>query len=65
MTFGEQLKILRKEKGWTQMDLSERTRIDLSTLGKYEKGSSHPVYFNLLEIARTLDVSLDELCGIA
>lgn len=63
-TFGVRLRMLRKEKGWRQVDLSERTHIDLSTLSKYEQGSSHPTYWNLMEIAKILDVSLDELCGM-
>ena len=38
MTFGEKVRRLRKEKGWTQAELAKLSGLSLRTIISYEKG---------------------------
>ena len=42
MTFGEKVRRLRKEKGWTQAELAKLSGLSLRTIISYEKGESYP-----------------------
>ena len=42
MTFGEKVRRLRKEKGWTQSELAKLSGLSLRTIISYEKGESYP-----------------------
>ena len=42
MTFGERLRELRKQAGFSQRDLAERTDIDFTYLSKIENGIVEP-----------------------
>lgn len=41
MTFGEKVRRLRKEKGWTQAELAKLSGLSLRTIISYEKGESY------------------------
>lgn len=60
-SFGEKLKQLRKERGWSQDAFAEKVGIHGRHVGKYEIGNVLPNGETLLRIARVLDVSLDYL----
>jgi transcriptional regulator with XRE-family HTH domain len=60
-SFGEKLRQLRKERGWSQDELAERVGIHGRHVGKYEAGKVLPNAETLLAIAAALDVSLDFL----
>ena len=50
---GENIKLARKRRGLTTIQVSERAAIDRSTLGRIEKGDSRVsfgAYFNVLRV---------------
>lgn len=58
---GERIKSRRLELGWTQDELCTKTGLSKSFLSDLENGKRSVSASNLLEIARTLSVSLDYL----
>ncbi len=58
---GSQLRHLRKQRGWTQTELAERTGLKRTALGAYEEGRAEPRLAALVRLAHILDVSLDAL----
>jgi|GEM_PF-956733 len=60
-SFSERLKSLRRAKGISQVTLSERLHLGQSTIANYERGKRMPSVKILLEIARILEVPLDQL----
>lgn len=60
--FGQRIKALRKERGWTQKDLAARlSGMRYQLLNKYEGGHSFPSPEVIIGIAQQLGVSLDYL----
>jgi transcriptional regulator with XRE-family HTH domain len=59
--FGTRLKVLRKQKGWTQKELANQLDIRYSHLNKYENGMHAPPLEKLTQLADIFDVSLDYL----
>ncbi len=57
----ENIKHLRKQKGWTQGDLAEKIDIKRSLVGAYEEGRADPRLNNLMNICRLFKVSVDTL----
>ena len=62
--FGEILKALRKESGYTQKRLAESLNLSESQINKYEKNGNMPPFETLKHIAVLFNVSLDKLCGL-
>ena len=62
-TLGELVRTLRARKGWTLKEMSERTRIPLSTLSKVEHDRLTLTYDKLLQISEAFRVPLAELFG--
>lgn len=58
---GEFICRLRKDKGLTQASLAEILGISNRTVSKWENGDGMPDVAMLTDLARTLDVSVDEL----
>lgn len=61
--FNENLKTLRKQKGFTQEELAIRVNVVRQTVSKWEKGLSVPDAEVLQKIAETLEVGVNELLG--
>lgn len=61
MSFAENLKLIRKEKGITQEGLAEMLQVSRQAVSKWEAGTGYPETDKLLIIARKLNVSLDFL----
>lgn len=59
--FPERLVALRKKKGLTQQALADQIGSHLSQLKRYEAGTSQPTLGALVNLAKTLSVSADEL----
>lgn len=59
----ENLKTIRKNKGFSQEQLSLRLNVVRQTVSKWEKGLSVPDAEMLAKIAEVLDVSASELLG--
>lgn len=63
--FSENLKTLRKQKGFTQEELAARLNIVRQTVSKWEKGLSVPDAELLIRLAEILEVPVSTLLGAA
>ena len=62
MTFGERVKTLRQEAGWTQEELGEKIHVSARVIGYYEADDRFPKNQTiLLDLAKAFQVSLDYL----
>ena len=61
MSFGNNLKLIRKEKGITQEQLAEMLNVSRQAVSKWESDSGYPETDKLLLLAGKLNVSLDFL----
>ncbi|WP_440857570.1 helix-turn-helix domain-containing protein [Staphylococcus shinii] len=61
MCLSEDLKKLRKEKGFTQEYIAKKLYVSIQTINKWENGKCLPDVINLVNIAKFYKVSLDEL----
>lgn len=61
--FGENLKTLRKQKGFSQEELATRLHVVRQTISKWEKNLSVPDADTLIRLAEILEVSVSELLG--
>lgn len=63
MEFSERLKTLRKEAGFTQVNVAEKLGISQPAYASWERGVKKPTQDNLVKIAQVLNVSVDYLVG--
>lgn len=61
MNFPEKLKLLRKNKGFTQEELAEQLNVSRIAVAKWEAGQSFPDIMNLIEISNIMNVTIDYL----
>lgn len=61
--FSENLKTLRKQKGFSQEELATRLHVVRQTISKWEKNISVPDADTLIRLAEILEVSVSELLG--
>lgn len=59
----DNIKQLRKSKGWTQAELARRLGTSQKVITSYETSSKTPPVGRLPELATVLDVSIEELIG--
>lgn len=60
----KRLKELRKEKGWSQQKLAERTGLSFNAITKIEQGlAKYPTLKTLIKLSDAFKISLDELVG--
>jgi transcriptional regulator with XRE-family HTH domain len=59
--FGQSLRRLRTERGWSQDRLAEAAGITLNYVGNLERGEQGPSLHILIRLARALDVDLATL----
>ncbi len=57
----ENIRFLRKKKGWTQEKFSKKIGIKRSLVGAYEEGRSDPRLNNLLKMCDVFSISLDNI----
>lgn len=62
--FGERLAQLRKAAGYTQQQLADEIGASRRQVAYYEGESEHPPASLLIDLARALNVSTDELLGL-
>jgi len=62
--YGERLRELRCEKGFTQKQLAEKLNISQKSLGKYERESLDLSTELIVRICRYFQVSADYLLGL-
>jgi len=54
----------RRQKGWTQQKLAEKTGLSFNTITKIEQGiGDSPTLKTLLKLSEALEIGLDELVG--
>lgn len=61
MTVAENIKSIRKQKGWTQKKLGDLCNIAESTIRRYELGLLNPKIETVQKIADALDVPISSL----
>lgn len=61
--FNENLKIIRKAKGYTQEELAIKIHVVRQTISKWEKGLSVPDADMLSKLADVLEINVSELLG--
>lgn len=60
----ERIKKFRKQKGWTQQKLAEKTGLSFNAITKIEQGrAEHPTLKTLIKLADVFGISIDELVG--
>jgi transcriptional regulator with XRE-family HTH domain len=60
----DNIRLLRKRKGWTQQDLADSTGLKRSLIGAYEEGRAEPSVEKLIGFSEVFSVSVDDLVGI-
>jgi transcriptional regulator with XRE-family HTH domain len=63
-TFGQRLARLRKEKGYTQVELAKKTGLLQTLITDYERDRLRPYHEMIVRFALALHVSADELLGL-
>ena len=58
---GKTIATLRKEKGWTQVDLAEKLHVSDKAVSKWENGESSPSVEFFPSLAELFGVSIDYL----
>lgn len=53
----------RKSLERTQQQMADEIGISITAYQKYETGSGFPTMENMIKIANSLEISIDELCG--
>lgn len=64
MKFSENLRRLRKERGYSQEYLAEQLNVTCQTISKWENATAMPDLKKITETAELFGVSMDELLGI-
>ncbi len=63
LAFGRRLKELRKRRGLSQKELAGAISVHQFQISKYETGNSFPTVGKLIEMAKVLQVNMDQLFG--
>lgn len=63
LLFNQNLKKLRKERGFKQEDVARVLGVDRSAYSYYEGGKTEPSIANLIKIARMFKVDVDTVVG--
>ena len=63
--FTQNLKTFRMQKGFSQKQLATHLCIGIGNIARYERGEVMPKLDIVILIVKTLEVSLDTLCGLS
>lgn len=63
MSFADNLKTIRKDRGLSQEDLAELLDVSRQAVSKWEGGDGYPEMEKVLLLSRELKISLDDLMG--
>ena len=61
--FSDNLKTLRKERGWSQQDLAVRVRCSQQCISQWENMQIEPTLSSLWILSEVFEISVDELIG--
>ncbi len=59
--FGDNIKKLRKKRGWSQDELGKRSRLHRTYIGSIERSERNVSLLNIERIAKALNVKASEL----
>jgi transcriptional regulator with XRE-family HTH domain len=59
--FGQHLRGIREEKGWTLEQFAEAAQMNELQIGHIERGASDPKLSTILKLAKALKIRPDEL----
>jgi transcriptional regulator with XRE-family HTH domain len=60
-TFGQNLKKVRKSKGFTQAELATDVGIEISQISRIERGIINTSISTIYDISKALDIEMDAL----
>ena len=63
MTIGESMRAARERAGLTRRQLSERSGVHMVTIGTQERGECIPRLLNVIDLADSLGITIDEYIG--
>jgi len=63
-SLSENIKTLRKSKGWTQSKLAEKLNSNQQAIASYENNTANPPVEKLPVLASIFGVTVDELLGV-
>ena len=63
MTVGEYIRKARRDRGFTQIQLSVLSGVSTQAITAWETGRMSPSIISLIPVANALNISLDELVG--
>lgn len=58
---GSRVRKLREQRRMSQLDLSQKAHLDLTTVNEIENGNREPMLRTLWKIANALDVKISQL----
>lgn len=58
---GMRIRLLRKERGWSQERLAELADLNASYVGKIERGEKNVTFKSLEKVAAALEIPIEEL----
>lgn len=61
MNYGENIKKIRKQKGFTQKELGQKLGISQAAIGQFESNKANPKMETIQKIADALNVSINDL----
>lgn len=61
--FGDSLRAIRKERGWSQEEMAKKLGTTKQVLSKYENSQRSPNVYVAYHYAKTLEVSLAHMLG--
>ena len=61
MKFGENLKLIRKNKKMSQESLAEKMNVSRQSVSKWENGESYPEMNNILELCKIFNCKINDL----
>lgn len=64
MSLGKQIQFFRKQKGLSQEQLAKRLYVSRQALSKWESDINVPSVDKIVDVAKELDVSINELLGL-
>lgn len=64
LNFGNRLRTLRTNRGWTQEELASQLRLTKSVVSAYETSLRYPSYDILIRICSIFNVTSDYMLGI-
>lgn len=65
MTIGEKIKVLRRERGWTQGELGEKVGMKAQNISRYEKNKAAPRESTLAIFAEVFELPISEFTSLA